>query len=162
MATLVTSGRAGLAASVKARNIFLGIGSGDATWDTNGAPAEAITATALTTAIGYRKHTQVDHVVEDVNGSISVPSGRYEISSTETNLLYLKFNMDFQDASTDTIRETGIFLDTVTDPNLPAGQMFFSAATEIQATGTLYLLEHVAAIIRTAATRETFEFVLEF
>ena len=36
MATLVTTGRAGLAASVAARNIFLGIGSGLASWDSNG------------------------------------------------------------------------------------------------------------------------------
>ena len=96
------------------------------------------------------------------NGAISLPSGRYDVSASQTNLLYLKFTLDFADASSSTIRETGIFLDVATNAGLPAGQQFFDAQTEVSSSGTLYLLEHVAAIIRTAATRETFEFVLTF
>ena len=162
MATLVTTGRAGLAASVAARDIYLGIGSGDAAWDTNGTPAETIASTGLLSPIGYRSAAQVDFVTAAQNGAISLPSGRYDVSQTQTNLLYLKFTLDFADANTSTIRETGIFLDTTPNTGLPAGQLFFDAATEISSAGTLYLLEHVAAIIRTAATRETFEFVLTF
>ena len=111
--------------------------------------------------VGYRKAAQVSFVAPDAAGSISLPAGRYEISVEQTNYLYLRFTLDFEDASTATIRETGIFLDTLTDPLLPAGQMFFLPG-EVTAPGTLYLLEHVAAIIRTPATRETFEFVLTF
>ena len=160
MATLVTTGRAGLAASVQARNIFLGIGSGDSSWDGGNTPSESISSSALQTPIGYRKSAQVDFVTAATNGAISLPSGRYDVSATQTNLLYLKFTLDFADASSSTIRETGIFLDVQTNAGLPAGQMFFDHATEVTSAGTLYLLEHVAAIIRTAATRETFEFVL--
>lgn len=161
MATLVTTGRAGLAASVAARDIFLGVGAGDAAWDSAGTPPEDITTSALMAPVGYRKAAQVAFVVPDANGPISLPTGRYEISVTQTNYLYLRFTLDFENASTATIRETGIFLDTVTDPALPAGQMFFLPG-EVTDDGTLYLLEHVAAIIRTPATRETFEFVLTF
>lgn len=162
MATLVTTGRAGLAASVKARNIFLGIGSGQTAWDAAGVDPENIAATALQDPIGYRAAAQVDFVTTAAQGAISLPSGRYDVSSADTNLLYCKFTLDFTDASTSTIRETGIFLDVITGSGLPAGQMFFDAATEVTSSGTLYLLEHTASIIRTPATRETFEFVLTF
>ena len=162
MATLVTTGRAGLAASVAARDIYLGIGAGATSWDANGVPPEDITSTGLLDPIGYRKSAQVDFVLPAANGAISLPSGRYDVSPTQTNYLYLRFTLDFTDASTSTIRETGIFLDTQTNTGLPAGQMFFDAQTEVTADGTLYLLEHVASIIRTPATRETFEFVLTF
>jgi hypothetical protein len=161
MATLVTTGRAGLAASVAARDIYLGVGGGDPTWDANGTPAEDINTAALMAPVGYRKAAQVSFVVPDAAGSISLPTGRYEVSATQTNFLYLRFTLDFENVNTATIRETGIFLDTVTDPALPSGQMFFLPA-EVTEDGTLYLLEHVAAIIRTPATRETFEFVLTF
>ena len=161
MATLVTTGRAGLAASVAARDIYLGIGAGATSWDTNGVPAENITSTGLLDPIGYRKSAQVDFVLPAAQGAISLPSGRYDVSASQTNYLYLRFTLDFTDASTSTIRETGIFLDTQTTASLPAGQMFFPD-TDVTDDGTLYLLEHVASIIRTPATRETFEFVLTF
>jgi hypothetical protein len=162
LATLVTTGRAGLAASVKARNIFLGIGSGQTAWDAAGVDPENIASTALQDAIGYRKAAQVDFVTNAAQGAISLPSGRYDVSTADTNLLYCKFTLDFVDASTSTIRETGIFLDVITAGGLPSGQMFFDAASEVTGSGTLYLLEHTASIIRTPATRETFEFVLTF
>ena len=161
MATLVTSGRAGLAASVAAREIFLGVGGGDSAWDANGTPPEDITSAALAAPIGFRKAAQVSFVAPAAEGAISLPSGRYDVSETQTNFLYLRFTLDFENASTATIRETGILLDTVVDEELPPGQMFFDAA-EVVDPGTLYLLEHVPAIIRTPATRETFEFVLTF
>jgi hypothetical protein len=161
MATLVTTGRAGLAAAVAARDIFLGIGAGDPTWDGSGTPPEDITSAALAAPIGYRKAAQVSFVTPAAEGAIVLPSGRYDVSQEQTNNLYLRFTLDFENASTATIRETGVFLDTEVDPQLPSGQMFFEDQ-EVDDPGTLYLLEHVAAIIRTPATRETFEFVLTF
>lgn len=161
MATLTQSGRAGLAASVKDRDIYIGIGSGSSAWDSGGAPAESTTATSLLADVGYRITSQKDFVTADANGAISLPSGRFSISATQTNQLYLRFTLDFADASTETIRETAVFLDASPNSGLPAGQVFF-APSDMQTTGTLYLIEHVPAIIRTSATRETFEFVLTF
>jgi hypothetical protein len=161
MATLTTSGRAGLAAAIAARNIYLGLGSGSSSWDSSGTPPENISQTALLAAVGFRKAAQVAFVTPNAQGSISLPSGRYNVSQSQTNYLYLRFTLDFADAGTATIRETGVMLDTVPNVGLPAGQMFFSAA-QVSNPGTLYLLEHVPAIIRTPATRETFEFVLTF
>lgn len=161
MATLTQDGRAGLAASVKARNIFLGIGSGAASWDSDGAPDESTSSSALLTPVGYRLVTQKDFVVPAEQGSISLPSGRYDVSLSQTNRLYVRFTLDFEDAPGATIRETGIFLDPTAAAGLPVGQQFFTAA-QMTDSGTLYLIEHIAPIIRTAATRETFEFVLQF
>jgi hypothetical protein len=161
MATLTTSGRAGLAASVAARNIYLGVGAGSSSWDADGTPPESISSSALISPVGFRKAAQVSFVVPAVEGAIVLPSGRYDISTAQTNYLYLRFTLDFENASTATIRETGILLDTQVAPGLPVGQMFFDA-DEVTNPGTLYLLEHVPAIIRTPATRETFEFVLTF
>ena len=161
MATLTQSGRAGLAASVKDRDIYIGIGSGATSWDSSGAPAESTTATSLLNAVGYRVTSQKDFVVADAAGSISLPSGRFEVSQTQTSQLYLRFTLDFADAATETVRETAVFLDASPNSGLPAGQVFF-APSDMQTTGTLYLIEHVPAIIRTSATRETFEFVLTF
>jgi len=161
MATLVTSGRAGLAASVASQDIFLGLGAGNSSWDVDGTPAEDIADTALIATIGYRKTAQVDFATADPAGSIVLPTGRYNISPTQTNHLYMRFSLDFADASTATIRQTGLFLGTTPNGGLPVGQMFF-LPTEIADPGTLYLLEHVTAINRTPATRETFEFVLTF
>jgi len=161
MATLTTSGRAGLAASVAARNIFLGVGAGSPLWDDAGTPPESISSSALLSAIGFRKAAQVSFVLPAVEGAIVLPSGRYDLSTAQTNFLYLRFTLDFENASTATIRETGILLDTVVQTGLPQGQLFFDVE-EVQSPGTLYLLEHVPAIIRTPATRETFEFVLTF
>lgn len=161
MATLVTSGRAGLAASVASQDIFLGLGAGNPLWDVDGTPSEDIADTALLATIGYRKTAQVDFATADPAGSIVLPTGRYNISATQSNHLYLRFALDFADASTATIRQTGLFLGTTPNAGLPVGQMFF-LPTEIADPGTLYLLEHVTPINRTPATRETFEFVLTF
>lgn len=161
MATLTTTGRAGLAASVAAREIYLGLGSGSVSWDANGTPPESIESAALAAALGYRQAAQVSFVVPDAQGGIVLPSGRYEISATQTNHLYLRFTLDFEDISSGTIRETAVFLDTEVAAGLPAGQLFFEAE-DVTDPGTLYLIEHVPAIIRTPATRETFEFVLTF
>lgn len=161
MATLTTSGRAGLATAIAGRNLFLGVGSGQASWDTNGTPPENINSSALIAAVGFRKASQVSFVTPAAQGSIVLPNGRYNLVESPTNYLYLRFTLDFTDASTVTIRETGVMLDTLPSTGLPAGQMFFTPL-QVQSPGTLYLLENVPAIIRTPATRETFEFVLTF
>ena len=161
MATLTTTGRAGLAASVAARQIFLGLGAGNVAWDSEGTPPETIESSVLATPLGYRKAAQVSFVTPDEQGGIVLPSGRYDLSATQTNHLYLRFTLDFENISSSTIRETAVFLDTEVDEQLPSGQLFFEAL-EITDPGTLYLIEHVPAIIRTPATRETFEFVLTF
>lgn len=160
MATLVTSGRTAIAASVKDGDIFMGWGSGDVAWDTTPVPEE-VSKTALLAPVGYRKLTESAFCTPDPAGGIVVPTGRFAISATPTNHLYLRFTFDFEDSPTAQIRETGVFLNTVTQAGLPLGQMYF-APGQVTTVGTMLLAENIARINRTPATRETFEFVVTF
>lgn len=160
MATLVTSGRSAIAASIKSRSIFMGWGSGNAAWDNVLVP-EDVSKSALLNPIGYRKLTESSYCVPDAQGGIVVPTGRFSVTQNPTNNLYLRFTFDFGDSSAAQIRETGIFIDTVVAAGLPAGQMYFSPA-QVTNPGTMLLAENIARINRTPATRESFEFVVTF
>lgn len=160
MATLVNTGRAAIAASIKDRLIVMGWGSGNAAWDSNPV-AETVDKSALVVPVGYRKATEKSFVTPDPAGSIVVPTGRFNLSANPTNHLYLRFTFDFEDSPSAEIRETGVFVDTVLQAGLPAGQMFYSVA-QVTNPGTMLLAENVAKITRTPATRESFEFVVTF
>lgn len=160
MATLVNSGRAAIAASIKDRLILMGWGTGNAAWD-NTPVAETVDKTVLVAPAGYRKATEKSFVSPDPAGAIVVPTGRFSLSANPTNHLYLRFTFDFEDSSSAAIRETGVFIDAVLQGGLPPGQMFFSVA-EVTNPGIMLLAENVAKITRTPATRESFEFVVTF
>jgi hypothetical protein len=160
MATLVTSGRTAIADSIRDGALFMGWGAGLVAWDT-AFVTEDSSKTQLVTPVGYRKLTESAFCTPNANGTIVVPTGNFNVSQTPTNHLYLRFTFDFDDAPTAQIRETAVFLGTVTDPALPLGQMYFSPA-QVTNPGTMLVAENVPRINRTAATRETFEFVVTF
>lgn len=160
MAILTTSGRTALAQAIYAQALHLAWGTGDAGWDTTPV-AEPVGATALVAEVGRRVVTQKQYVVSDVNGSISVPTGRYEVSVNPTNLLYLRFQFDYADAPAAVIREVGVFTGTVIAGGVPGGQQYFAPA-DVSNGGTLLALQRIAKITRSAATRNEFEFVLTF
>lgn len=160
MAILTSSGRAAVAASIKAMPLHLGWGAGLSAWDAVPEP-EPILATTLQSEIGRRELTQSLYCVPDVNGEIIVPTGRFSISVEPTNNLYLRFNFDFADASSSDIREVGVFVGTVVNGGLPAGQKYFTL-DQLQAPGQLLALERIPKFSRNAAVRQTFEFVITF
>jgi hypothetical protein len=167
MAILTQSGRAAMAAAIANEAIHLAWGTGDPEWDTEPA-LETATAVALFNEIGRRKATLVQFVVEDEDGAITTtdvddPSLQNSFSpspeNAPTNHLYLLFNFDFGDAPASTIRETGVFLGTETDPELPAGQRYFTPE-EIVKPGILLAIEHLAAFNRSPSVRQTFELII--
>lgn len=160
MAILTNSGRVAMAKSVKAQALHLAWGSGDAAWDTTPQP-EQITATALLNEIGRRKVTYVAYCEPNEAGEIIVPTGRFSETLTPTKHLYMRYAFDFTDAPTSTIRELAVFVGTETDPDLPAGQMYFDPAQVVD-PGTLLVIEHIAKFDRSASVRQTFEFVVTF
>lgn len=160
MAILTNSGRVAMAMSVKAQPIHLAWGSGDAAWDTTPVP-ESIDSTALLAEIGRRKATYVAYCEQDVAGEIIVPTGRFAESATPTKHLYMRFAFDFTDAPTSTIRELAVMVGTLTNPALPAGQMYFEPA-DVTDAGTLLVIEHIPKFDRSASVRQTFEFVVTF
>ena len=160
MAVLTTSGRIAIATAIKARTAHMAWGSGDAGWG-NTPPSPPGNATALLAEIARRKANQVEYCAPAPAGAISVPEGRFDISATPTNNLYFKFHFEFTDAPTSTIREAAIFLDTVLAAGVPSGQ-FYLLPAEVAQPGTMLVIERRAPIIRSATTRQLFEFVVTF
>lgn len=160
MAILPKSGRAAIAKAIKDQNLHMAWGTGDGEWTTP--PVEQTTATALMNEVGRRPALEVAFVEPNSDGEIAVEgAGRFTRSTTETNQLYLTFKFDFADASSEVIREIGVFVGTETDPDLPAGQMYF-VPSEVVNGGTLLQLENKAPIYRSASTRENFEILITF
>lgn len=159
-AILTTSGRIAIATAIKTRTAHLAWGSGDAAWG-NTPPAPPANTTALLAEVGRRKATLVDYCAPAVNGAISVPEGKFDISATPTNNLYFKFHFEFEEAVGSTIRETAIFLDTVAAAGVPVGQYYLTPA-QVAQPGTLLVIERRAPIIREITTRQLFEFVVTF
>lgn len=124
-------------------------------------PPEPITVNALLNEVGRRTADEVLFCVGDEDGDLITPTGRFKGSSTPTNNLFLRFTFDFDNASNQIIRELGVMVGTITKPDLPLGQRYF-APTDIDESGILLVLEHTVPLIRTAATRETFSFVVTF
>lgn len=124
-------------------------------------PPEDVTATGLLNEVGRRTADEVLFCVPDPEGDLVTPTGRFTASETPTNNLHMRFTFDFDDSPGEIIRELGIMVNTVLDENLPEGQRYFQGAEVIDA-GILLVLEHTVPLVRTAATRETFSFVVTF
>jgi hypothetical protein len=160
VAVLTKSGRTAIASSIKNQQIHLAWGSGVVAWDTESEP-EDVFATGLIHEIGRRRADEVLFVEGDDDGALVTPTGRFRAVDHPTNNLFMRFTFDFENASNETIRELGVFIDTVTNPELPGGQWYFELA-DIVDPGILLVLERTVPLIRTAATRESFSFVISF
>jgi hypothetical protein len=168
VAILTSSGRAAIAQSIAAQPIHFAWGSGDSTWDTTPQPENA-DATGLTNELGRRTATSVQFVTPSDTGDIIVPvfndsdgntvSKRFALSGDPTPHLYMRFNFDFTDAPASVIREIAIFVSTVVQQGLPAGQMYFTLE-ELSDPGNLLAIEHLSdSILRSPNSRQSFEFV---
>lgn len=160
MAILTNSGRIAMAMSVMSQPLHLAWGGGDPAWDTTPQP-ESITATALVNEVGRRAAAYVQFCQPDVAGEIIVPTGRFSQTDQPTKHLYMRFAFDFTDAPAATIRELAVFVGTQVIGGLPPGQMYFTPA-QLADPGTLLVIEHIQKFVRSAAVRQTFEFVVTF
>lgn len=160
MAILTQSGRTAIAQSVKNQMIHLAWSTGDEEWDNEPIPEDP-TQTTLIREVGRRVVDEIVFCVGDDEGELVTPTGRFSRSDVPTNNLYIETKYDFTDAAEYTIRELGLFVGTITNPELPEGQRYF-LPTDIVDPGILLLLEHSVPLIRTAATREYFCFVVTF
>jgi hypothetical protein len=132
-------------------------GLGDGAW-TN-VPEEDILASGLQNEVGRRVMDEVVFCEGDENGLLVTPTGRFSVSAESTNQLYFHCTFDFEDAATETIRELGIFIGTEIDDACPPGQRYF-VPSELANPGILLVCENTVPLIRTAATREAFSFVV--
>ncbi|WP_353273151.1 hypothetical protein [Wolbachia endosymbiont (group A) of Portevinia maculata] len=121
-------------------------------------PPEPITSQKLLNELGRCTADEVLFCTGDENGELLTPSGRFRPSNVPTNNLFLKFTFDFTDAANQVIRELGVMVGTKVKP---IGQRYFEPK-DVENPGILLVLEHTVPLIRTAATRETFAFVVTF
>jgi hypothetical protein len=159
MAILTNTGRSELVRSIFEQPIFMGWGKADGAWQEP--QPESTDATNLQDPIGYRKATQVSYCEPDQDGEISVSSGSFSKSVSQTRHLYIQFKYDFDDAKAQTIREIGVFLNTQTQADLPDGQMYFDHS-QVTDPGQMLLLENYRALFRDDGVRESFDFVVTF
>lgn len=128
---------------------------------TQSTPAEPINSTKLINEVGRRTADEIIFCIGDDEGELITPTGRFKPSSLPTGSLYLKFTFDFTDAANQVIRELGVMVGTKVKEELLPGQRYFEPQ-DIAEPGILLVLEHTVPLIRTAATRETFSFVVTF
>ena len=126
-----------------------------------GRASEETGAQALMAEIGRRVVEERHFVEPDPEGEIVVPTGRFRVVAGPSNLLFLRVRFDFGDAAGTTVREQALFVGTELVPDLPPGQRYVPPEA-VMDPGILLVLQHAAPIVRHAATRETFEFVVTF
>ena len=126
-----------------------------------GRAAEETGAQALMAEIGRRVVEERHFVEPDPEGEIVVPTGRFRVVAGPSNHLFLRVRFDFEDAAGTTVREQALFVGTELVPELPPGQRYVPPEA-VMDPGILLVLQHAAPIVRHAATRETFEFVVTF
>lgn len=171
LASLTKTGRAAIARAIAERPLHLAWGSGDPAWDDADAELPSqVNATALVNEVGRRVVSSVGFVLPDDEGNIVIPVGigadgdvqeaRYTSVPGPTPYIYIRVNYNFADASNVTIREFGLFMDTVVMPDLPPGQRYFVPA-ELESPGLLLAAQIVVpSIQRSPAVRQSIEFVL--
>lgn len=126
---------------------------------TVGTSPEALQASTLLHEVGRKAVDEVSFCVGDENGLLVTPTGRFTAIDTPTNQLYVRATFDFEDAANETIRELGIFMGTEVADSCPPGQRYF-VPSDLKSPGILLVLENTVPLIRTAATREAFSFVI--
>lgn len=161
MAILTSSGRIGIARSVKKQQMFLAWGTGADDWDVTPPTDGLLEATELVREIGRRKCEDIEFCKPDDQGEIVTSAGRFSASEIPTNILHFTVLFDFEDAAGEVIREFGLFTDTVLADGLPEGQKYFTP-DQITDKGSLLVVERVAPIYRQAMTREQENFVITF
>lgn len=161
MAILTTSGRVGIARSIKDQQIFLAWGTGDSSWGSVPPTTGLLESTQLVHEVGRRLCENVEFCVADNQGDIITPTGRFSASVNPTNILHFEVLFDFEDAEGLEIREFGLFSNTVLKSGLPEGQKYFTPDA-IEDIGSLLVIERSAPIYRQAMTREQENFVVSF
>ncbi|PRA87918.1 hypothetical protein CQ054_05835 [Ochrobactrum sp. MYb29] len=137
--------------------LFFAVGSGDPAWDSLPDPtpdeenqrlSELAKENALESCIGVTRVRARSFMKADPNGEIVLSDGsRWSVSSTATNTLRLEGRLDIADATGNSIRETGVYLDTQLSEAVPSGQMFIPIG-DVVSLGTLIQLHRFPPIVR--------------
>jgi len=172
IATITLSGRAFMAAAVKAQTLHVAWGSGDPAWDgmeDSDLPG-LVNYTALKNELGRRIPAAIGFVVPDEDGPIIIPIGqdgqgyvqyaRFKQVDEASAWLYVRCNFDNADAANSVIREMALFGGATVKPELPPGQQYFTPA-QLEDPGFMVAMEIVRPRFdRSPSVRESYEFIL--
>ena len=88
-------------------------------------------------------------------------NGQFSLTNTPSSNLYFKFFFEFGDAVGQTIREQGIFLNTVRNAGV-SNSLAYLTPGQISNPGRLIVLQNSNPILREVTTRQQFEFVVTY
>lgn len=159
MAIITIPGRAGIAKSIKNSPLFIAWGTGSNEWTDSEKVAEDPARDSLFNEVGRRVVDSVVFCGSDDDGDIVTPTGRWKESETPTNNLFIRAAFDFEDANGFTIREYGLFANTIIKSDRPTGQKYF-LLEDIEDPGELLMIENCVPLIRTGDTRQECNFVM--
>jgi len=142
--TLPTAGRIAEAVKIQASRFLFAVSAGNPAWDSMwtgpNPPSPPIIATDVLNRLCYARPTIVDFLTPDDAGEIRLDGGA-RFSDSEDPTEYVRIKLALPEGSLDgqTIREIGLFIDSVLDPALPPGQIIIPPAG-VLARGSLYAL----------------------
>lgn len=157
MGVLVNAGRIKMCSLLKASTLHVAWGNGSVAWDST-PEAEPLSATTLVAEVGRRVATQVEFCVPDDGGDIITPAGKFSISPSPTQSLYIRANFDFTDSVGETIREAAVFVSGTV--SAPPGTTYF-LPEHVTSGGSMLILKRFTGFVRGDTTNETLNFVLE-
>ena len=160
LATLTKTGRAAIALAISSRPLHLAWGSGDPTWDADGATLPSLVdSTALLNELGRRTPSHIGFVEPDEAGGIVIPvstgsegavqEARYRLATEPTPYLYVQTAYAYSDASNAIIREMGLFMDTEFVEGLPEGQRYF-VPDDLKNPGLLLAAQIILCLLYTS------------
>lgn len=125
-----------------------------------GRPLPPAEGTALLAEVGRRQAKTLEFVTLDPAGEIMTPDKlRWSISTTPTRHLCIHARFDFADAPDETIRELGVFIDTIAREGVPAAQPYL-LPVEVADPGIAFLLDYLEPAVRSSAARPGYTYVI--
>lgn len=158
MSIFVQAAPSAVAAAIKATGVWVAWGTGLSSWDANPQP-EPVGATALVAETGRRRAQVIEFVRPDANGSIVLPQGKFSISATPTDTLYVRCNFANTDAVGQQIREAAAFIGAKLVAGLPVGQDYY-LPQNVADGGVMLMLDRFGKIERSSEFSASVAFIM--
>lgn len=120
---------------------------------------EDLNASQLENEVGRKRAETIGYIKPDPYGSIPFEGSLYSLSATPTRHVYLSVRLAPEELSSNTIRETGIFIGGTIKGSVPASKTLYLPA-DVDEQGTLFALDNQPPLIRNNITTEVFHRVI--
>lgn len=170
MAVFTQDGRVAMAKALYDMTLFLAVGEGLPEWDDQPRPTTPEEQAAqdaawsslsnLENTVGVTRTRDKYFVIPDPDGDIVMADGaKYSQSAEPTAHVFIRFQLDLNEASNNTLRENGLFVGTKLAESVPAGQMFIPLADLVD-LGKMIEVDRFSPIVRDGSVGQTFPFIM--